>query len=107
MAVENVAPKMVLDCPMGDNDANATTIRGYLVDLLKLVWEEGEGFDGKRPFGNSSWESEPLNALAAAGLIEGEMVHDEGVAWMELDSAAEEIGRELISSAIESLGTAQ
>lgn len=61
----------VLDCPMGDNDANASTVRDYLVKLLAQVWTEGEGFDGKRPFGNSAWEYEIYAALITAGLVSG------------------------------------
>lgn len=29
----------VLNTPMGDNDAEASTVRGYLVKLLALVWQ--------------------------------------------------------------------
>lgn len=104
MTIENVTPQMVLDCSMDDNDVDAVTVRGYLVELLKTVWEEGEGFSGKRPFGNSGWENEPLTALAKAGLIEGEEVGDEGCMWWEIDSDAEKVGRELITNAILSLG---
>lgn len=48
----------ILDAKMGENDADASTIRDYLKSLLTLVWSDGEGFDGKRPFGNSGWEGE-------------------------------------------------
>lgn len=64
-------PQAVLDCPMEGNDAGAATIRGYLVALVREVWKEGEGFSGKRPFGNSSWEYEVYGALVRAELVSG------------------------------------
>ena len=59
----------VLDVPMGENDAEAATVRDYLKDLLSTLWREEEGFSGKRPFGNSGWKYELYAALTAAGLI--------------------------------------
>lgn len=49
-------PQEILDLPMDkeENDAQASSVRGYLKTLLKTLWEEGEGFSGKRPLGNSS-----------------------------------------------------
>jgi hypothetical protein len=61
--------RRVLDLPMSPNDAEATTVRDYLIKLLGLAWEERDGFDGKRPFGNSSWEFEVYDALVIGGLI--------------------------------------
>lgn len=61
----------VLDCPMQENDSGATTVRGYLKALLERLWEEEEGFSGKRPFGNSCWEYDLYRALLAAGLVDG------------------------------------
>ena len=63
----------VLDLPMGDNDANAATVRGYLKALLTKLWEEGEGFSGKRPFGNSGWERDLHFPLVKAGRVAGEI----------------------------------
>lgn len=51
------------------NDAEAATVRDYLVKLLQLVWQDGECFDGKRPFGNSSWEYDLYRELGAAGMV--------------------------------------
>ena len=50
----------ILDLPMDpdSNDAGASSIRGYLKTLLTTLMAEGEGFSGKRPFGNSGWEYE-------------------------------------------------
>lgn len=63
----------VLDLPMGDNDANAATIRGYLKALLTKLWDEGEGFSGKRPFGNSGWERDLYFPLVKAKCVEGKL----------------------------------
>lgn len=59
----------VLNCPLEENDSGADTVKGYLKALLFTLWDEDEGFSGKRPFGNSGWEyelTEPLieNKLA-------------------------------------------
>lgn len=90
----------VLETPMGYNDAGAATIREYLLKLLSLVWKDGEGFNGKRPFGNSSWEYELLAALAQAGLIQGEK--DEWGYW-DYDPDDDDYGRLLIQNAIQAL----
>lgn len=69
----------VLNLPMDDNDANAKTIREYLAKLLAELWQELEGFSGKRPFGNSSWEYELYKPLIKAGLVDGELDEDGGI----------------------------
>jgi hypothetical protein len=93
------APRMILDTPMGTNDAGATTIRGYLIRLLAELWDAGECFSGKHPFGNSDWEGEPLVALARAGHVTARFDADGYVE--DLD---EEAGRRLITAAIQALG---
>ena len=63
----------VLNLPMHkDNDAEVDTIRDYLHSLLKTLWKEGEGFSGKRPFGNSGWKHELYLALVRGGIVDGE-----------------------------------
>lgn len=52
------------------------TVREYLRTLLMTLWEEGEGFSGKRPFGNSSWEYEIYNPLVKAGFLQGTVDED-------------------------------
>jgi hypothetical protein len=49
------------------------TIREYLYQLLNTLWEEGDGFSGKRPFGNSGWEFDLFAALIKAGAIDGSL----------------------------------
>ena len=53
-----------------DSDAgDDLTVRQYLRELLSTLWEKGESFDGKRPFGNSGWEYDIYIALAKAKFI--------------------------------------
>ena len=96
---ENDTPAQVLACPMPEgNDAKASTIRDYLVNLLAKVWREAEGFSGKRPFGNSGWDWDLFNALAQGGLVTATF-DDEG--WV--DEIDEAVGHRLIADAIEAL----
>jgi len=53
----------ILNCPLEENDSGADTVKGYLKALLSTLWDEGEGFSGKRPFGNSGWEYDLTDAL--------------------------------------------
>lgn len=59
----------ILNLEMPINDAGAKTIKQYLEKLLKKVWEERERFNGKRPFGNSSWKYELLYVLCINQII--------------------------------------
>ena|ERR1044072_7784146 len=67
----------ILSIPMLENDTKASTVGEYLSKLLCKVWNEAENFSGKRPFGNSSWQYEVYDSLAAAGVIDGLLVDDE------------------------------
>lgn len=98
-------PQEILATPMQANDAEAATIGEYLAALLLGVWHEGEGFDGKRPFGNSSWECEIHVALVSAGLIAGTL--DEDGYLDDFGGGAEADAQALIDSAIRTLSTPQ
>lgn len=99
MSVSRETARQALNLKMQPNDANAPTIRDYLIRLLSLVWEEGEGFNGKRPFGNSGWEYDLYVPLVRAGMIEGTFDHD---GYPEdLDDI---LGDEIIAAAIQELG---
>ena len=63
----------ILDLPMGVNDVEAATIRDYLKAIVSNVWSKGEGFSGKRPFGNSGWERELYYPLVKAGVATGKL----------------------------------
>lgn len=68
--IKTPTPQQVLDLPLPANDSGADTVRGYLIALAAEVWEHGECFSGKRPFGNSSWEYDLYVPLAKAGWVE-------------------------------------
>lgn len=91
--------QQVLALPMQENDADAATIRDYLIKLLATLWDEKEGFDGKRPFGNSDWDSDLIVALIRAGLIEGELDEDGYI-----ESCDDDAAERLIAAAIQALG---
>lgn len=60
-----------------DSDAgDDLTVRQYLHRLLATLWDEGEGFSGKRPFGNSGWEDDLYKPLIRAGFIPGKLDED-------------------------------
>lgn len=90
----------VLNTPMDGNDADASTIKEYLIQLLLAVWRDKEGFSGKRPFGNSNWDFDLYAALIKAGLIEGSF-DETGFYIEDVDTQA---GDALIKDAIRSLG---
>jgi hypothetical protein len=68
-----MTPNPILDCPMGENDAEAETVRDYFKALLFALWAEAEAFSGKRPLGNSDWQFEVYESLIKAGLIPGKI----------------------------------
>ena len=95
----------ILNLPMGPNDAgdDDLTIKGYLKELLLTLWREGEGFNGKRPFGNSGWYLDFHAPLIQAGIIEGEYDEDNEV-WESKDYyEARRITDEVTERLIESL----
>ena len=63
----------LFDIPMEENDAEAKTIGEYLKKLFCTLWEEGEGFSGKHPFGNSGWQYDVYAALIKAGVVNGKL----------------------------------
>lgn len=92
----------ILNLPLDDRAASAsgaTTIRGYLVNMLAKLWRQGEDFNGKRPFGNSCWDMDLHGPLAKAGFIAGSF--DE-YGDMDLDI---QHGDKLIADAIASLAS--
>lgn len=93
-------PDKILDLPMDPerNDAGASSVREYLIELLTLLVEYGEDAI-KRPFGNSGWAYELYGPLAKAGLIDGEYNEDEG--WIEQLDIPQ--GRRLLLEAIKSM----
>ena len=74
------------------------TIKEYLKTLLLTLWEEGEGFSGKRPLGNSGWEYDLFVPLIGAKLIKGSM-DPQGY----IDEVDESAANKIIKQVIESL----
>ena len=91
--------RQVLDLELGPNDSGEATVRGYLLRLLRDVWNQQEGFDGKRPFGNSSWDYDLKVPMVKAGLVSGKLDSDGYVEQLD-DRKADA----LILAAISSLG---
>ncbi len=77
ISLDEGAAMSILDLPMKDNDARVETVGEYLSELLRILWIEEEGFNGKRPFGNSGWQSEVYDTLASSGVIKAENVSDD------------------------------
>lgn len=99
MSTTEPTPQQVLDLALPENDSGASTVRGYLVALLAELWREEEGFSGKRPFGNSSWQYDIYVPMVTAGMISGRL--DEHGYAEELDDRAADA---LILAAIKALG---
>ena len=67
-------PVEVLDV-MIDGDFTGT-LRDFFKELSLMVWNEGEGFSGKRPWGNSGWEYQVFEALIKGGHVPGKLDSD-------------------------------
>ncbi|WP_024647748.1 hypothetical protein [Pseudomonas syringae] len=66
----------LLDFTYDFMDVGVVPIREYLRALLLKLWQQGERFNGKRPFGNGGWECELWGALISAGAVDGELDAD-------------------------------
>ena len=86
----------VLTFPMVDNDADAVNVADYLKALLWQVWQHGEGFSGKRPFGNSCWEYELYKPLIVGGFVKGKLDEDDYI-----DSVDEKAANKIIFDCID------
>ena len=72
-----------------NSDIGETTIRRWLRELLLSLWRDGDGFSGKRPFGNSGWQFDVYKPLIKAGLIKGTLDKDgcvDEVDWIDGDN---------------------
>lgn len=69
------------EVPFRDNtvfdDSDTTTFRELFHDLLFSVLAQGEGFSGKRPYGNSSWQHDLDRALVDMKVVKGKITRDE------------------------------
>ena len=98
----SVTPQQVLDLELPGNDAGAATVRDYLVALLAELWREEEGFSGKRPFGNSGWQSDIYDAMARAGYAAADPPDGDGCIYITWE--ARPAADALILAAIKALG---
>lgn len=80
--------RKVLACDISETytgeGAGVGTIRGLFYELLAKVWTEEQGFNGKRPWGESSWQYAVYQAIAEAGLCPREM-HEYNDEWYPTD----------------------
>jgi hypothetical protein len=82
-----LALNLSLDVETNRPTQDPITLRAYLKELLLTVWDEEEGFSGKRPFGNSGWQHDLAGALIRAGVDDIGRVDGDG--WIEkLDGPA-------------------
>lgn len=68
--------KQLLELRFDSDAGDGLTVREYMRALLVTLWKEGEGFRGKRPFGNSGWEYDLYKPLIQAGAMPGEVDED-------------------------------
>lgn len=97
--VDKIRANQILNLKIAENYADANTIREYLTDLLSTLWEDSEGFDSKRPFGFSDWQSVVYKALIKAKEIPGSVEED---GYLNFDKQEAD---ELIVEAIYAWGT--
>ena len=86
----------VLDLEFFSHDLDKTlSFRQYFYELLTTLWEEEEGFSGKRPFGNSCWQFEVYAGFVKHSLIEGTL-DEYGYAERYDAKAADALAQQLI-----------
>jgi hypothetical protein len=88
----------ILNLKLGRNDAGAPDVRAYLKALLEKLFQDGECFNGKRPFGNSGWVFDLYKPLVQAKLIDGSFDEDGDIEVCDCEAA-----EKLIVEAIRSL----
>ena len=70
--MKQFTPQEVLDLPMPEgHESGAATIRQFFVAVADRVWNYGEEFSGKHPFGNANWHWDLYRVLVQAGVVEG------------------------------------
>jgi len=83
--------------PLEEDGPVVGTIQDYLECLLTEVWQRGESFSGKHPFGDSGWEYDLYWPLVRGGAIKGTI--DEEYGDVHIESTEE--GHELVEMLIE------
>lgn len=86
------------------SDLNRTvTVKDYLKELLLTLWKKGEGFSGKRPFGNSRWTGELAILLIEAKALQGFVKWDDSNTYIQDFDYDEEEYYDLVIKLIEGL----
>lgn len=68
-----MANKEILELKFESTDlGKEISIKDFFKELLTTLFIEGEGFSGKRPFGNSGWDWDLKICLAKNEVIKGE-----------------------------------
>jgi len=92
-------PQEILALPMRPNDAEATTVGEYLVELLSVIWDDG---DDLSPFGNSGWKWDVYRALVDAGHANNPFDED-GHYVTAVNEFDEKAAKQLIAHAIKDI----
>jgi|GEM_PF-2064066 len=61
---------------------NGATVKHFLYCLLSTLWQQGEGFNSKRPFGTSGWQYMVILKLMDQGVCENEQHAEEYVSGL-------------------------
>lgn len=80
---------------ISDDLGKEVSVREFLCALLQTLWEEKEGFSGKRPFGNSAWDADLAKCLIEHKAVKGTLDSDgyiESCDWDEVDKVVIEKG---------------
>lgn len=88
----------LLDLTVDDNTLGPMKLGDFLCKLVQTLREEGEGFSGKRPFGNSGWRHGVYAALVKAKVIDGKFDEDD-----YLTKYDREAGDRIIGDAIQQM----
>lgn len=91
--------RQILNCPHKNDNGTSTTVGEYLCKLLTKLLTDVEGFDGKKPYGNSGWELEILESLNEYGYLYAQSGSDD-YGSVEFTSAEKAEGFKLIKDAI-------
>ena len=92
---KNVSLQEILEIRFDSDAGDDLSFREYFKTLLLTVYSEGEGFSGKRPFGNSSWELELYRPLVLHGHVQG-FVDEDGYLEDYDSIAADNLIKEMI-----------
>ena len=93
MAKKKFTEKQILEAAQvvveGPSGSGKVTVVEYLKALLTELWQEEEGFSGKRPFGDSGWQFDVYKGFVAAKLIKGDIDTEGEEDWLnECDGEA-------------------